>query len=155
MLTTSTLLKPCSGGFVEWELAELNGEGWDDLDNLISEIGQNVELVEWEDWTGTDPRGAIHCESDTCWIRPWMDADGCEHFAAIVAVEEADDPMVAISVRMLSSERERLREIAADELISVSSWIRRQIKYYRRRQEIGDRSLKAFELVIRNRNRNS
>ena len=128
-----TLLKPCSGGFGEWELAECNGEAYNDMDCLIDDISRAVDLVEWEDWTGTDPRGAIHCESDTCWIRPWLDADGCEHFAAIVAVEEAGDPMVAITVRMLSSERERLREIAADELISVSAWVRRQIKYYRRR----------------------
>ena len=87
-LYKEVVIKPCSSGFGEYEPSEANGEGWDDLTALLSEVMQNVEVVPWDELApDEDIRGHIHRESELVEVIPWRDDAGDLHYIGIVEVQ--------------------------------------------------------------------
>ncbi len=80
------VIQPCASGFGEWAPSEANGEAWDDIDNLESEIRASVDVLEWAELEGTDEdiRGRIHRQSELIQIFAWLDDDGRICYSGIV-----------------------------------------------------------------------
>lgn len=80
------VIQPCASGFGEWAPSEANGEGWDDVDNLESEIRSSVDVIEWATLENTDAdiRGRIHRQNELLRLFAWRDDDGALHYSGIV-----------------------------------------------------------------------
>lgn len=88
------LIQPCASGFGEWAPSEANGEGWDDIDNLDSEIRASVDVMDWAELENTDAdiRGRIHRQSELMQIFAWRDDEGGLHYGGIVEVAPTPSP---------------------------------------------------------------
>ena len=79
-------IQPCASGFGEYQLSEANGEGWDDIDNLDSEIRASVDVIEWAELecTDADIRGRIHRQNELVRLFAWRIDDGRICYCGIV-----------------------------------------------------------------------